>query len=257
MTSRTVLFFIPGYLTGTAAQSYNDLVVRPRSRNWDVEYFTIPNNNSGDIGNTTMEHCLEYIIRHYNMLESKFYADADIILVGHGMGGLLVLRMMSEVVGHMISRKPSCVRVINPTIKPIIPRHVRLFWTVLSLFPSIVRYLCLPIQVASYGAFYHGSPDFSPAVKQMLSISLLCHTGSLYLHNTTWDLMPFLNARKVIEVYQSTNNRVVDVRSVREYCLDNRVPLIEIDSTYHQHVKDDVIDRIYSFSRSKCPIPAF
>jgi hypothetical protein len=246
MAHQTVLFFVPGYLTGTATQSYNDVVRAAKSRNWAFEYITLPNNNSGDLGNTTMEHCLEYIVRQYNMLESNLYTGAEIILAGHDLGGLLVLRLMSEAVGHLLIRKPSYVRVINPTITPIIPKYIKVLGTVLSFFPSIVRLLCLPVPVASYGVFYHTSPDFSPAVKQVLSLSLLCHTGSLYMHNTTWDLMPFINARKLIKVYQSKNNRMVDIYGVREYCQDNRVPLIEIDSIYHQHTEDDVIDRIYS-----------
>jgi hypothetical protein len=248
MVHQTVLFFVPGYMTGTSTQSYDEIVVRAaRERNWGVEYMAMPNNNSGDVGNTTMDHCLEYIIRRYNMLEKlKAYADADIVLAGHAMGGLLVLRLMSDEVGHRLHRKPVCVRVLNPIITPIITTPLRVVSTILSFFPSIVRLLSLPVPVASPGELYPDSPDFSPSVKQVLSLSLMRHTGSLYLHNTTWDLMPFKNARNLITVFHNIDDNLSDINGSREYCMDNRVPLIEIDSRYHEYFEDNVIDRIYS-----------
>ena len=80
-----IIIFIPGYLTSQTCLHNGDQyidVARYIGRHNSAEfiYVPIPNNNYGDLGNTTIDHSLDHVIRMYNQACARF-PDASITLV--------------------------------------------------------------------------------------------------------------------------------------------------------------------------------
>ena len=229
---KVVLIFVPGYLTGTASQNYKEVVWSCQERNCDFEYIGVQNNNFGDIGNTTMEECLEFVIERYNTL-CKAYEGYKIILGGHSMGGLLVLRMVSTAVSSRLHRKPAYVRVIAPAIGPVAPVFPS---TIAALLPTrLVRMVTVSLPIAGPGMLYPNSPELRNCTKQMLAISLLRKTNTLYFTNDPWDLEPMAAVCHTTTIVHCIGDQITSAVASRVHAHKYNVRFVGLGGPYHQH----------------------
>ena len=142
---KVVVVFIPGYATSATAGSTGDNYVsierHVRECGADFEYVPLPNNNYGDIGNTTIDECVDHAVEQYNRICSKSSKDDTIILAGHSMGGLIVTRIISALRIELLARRPDRVWLIKPALNTNLTLIARVAATLLSYltFTTIFR----------------------------------------------------------------------------------------------------------------------
>ena len=247
MSTKQLIVFVPGYLTSAECASthdtYHAFETSASARSVTLRYVSFPNNNRGDHGNTTVDACLEYAIATYNVIcdDNK---DHAIILAGHSMGGLIVLRMISSEFVGRLSRTPIGVRVVNPCIRTSskIPVYLKMASTVYSFVPdAIKRVLSLPIPICEEGAMYPGSPCYNHNVKQRLISSVLQRTGGLYINNDAWNISPSPALIECTLIIQCTGDTVVCASSSATYAKLSKVRFINIESRYHEFFDDELL----------------
>ena len=139
MSTQTLIVFVPGY--ATSREEYIDIAEYVRSLGHLFEFISIANNNYGDRGCTTMDACIELSIARYNLICTQAqYANTPIVLAGHSMGGLLVLRMVSISCFGRLHTKPTHAVSLNPSLAPVLSP---LFPTIASFLPTVLLVLCM------------------------------------------------------------------------------------------------------------------
>ena len=239
---KVVMLFVPGYLTGTASQHYREVVSACRDRNYDFEYIGVQNNNFGDIGNTTMDECLNSTIERYNIL-CKAYEGYKIILSGHSMGGLLVLRMISTAMASRLHHKPTYVRVIAPAIGPFAPVFSS---TLASLLPTLlIRMVAVSLPIAGPGMLYPNSPDTRNSTKQRLAVSLLRKTNTLYFNNDPWDLEPVADVGHMTTIVHCIGDQITSAVASRDHAHKYKVRFVGLSGPYHHHFDTAMLTAIW------------
>jgi len=168
-----VIVFVPGYLTSktcsSAGDTYVDLHTHASKHGFEFIYIPMPNNNYGDLGNVTIDDCVDYVLSRYNTICDTRHVSDTIILAGHSMGGMIISRLLTSTFSQKLRRLPDFVRLINPAISPdtTIPQSV--LSTLLAFVPHSLQGLAaFPLPVAERNTLYPGSPPYSPMVKPVL-----------------------------------------------------------------------------------------
>jgi hypothetical protein len=244
-----LLVFIPGYMTSAECTSthdtYHAIMVSSLEHKVPMHYISMPNNNYGDSGNTTIDACLEYAIVAYNKI-CDANTNQDILLAGHSMGGFLALRMVSTEVAHRLRRPPVNVRVINPGIYPSMTNLNRLLGTMLSFLPEmLLRLLSIPGTVAEYSALYPESPCMDHNIKQRLAVSFLQRTCGAYVHNDTWNITPAPSLIRCIRVIQCMGDTIVSPIRSSDYARTYNVEFVPVYSNYHELLDDKIISHLW------------
>ena len=145
------IVFVPGFLTSQTCSSIGDtyraIYTYALEHHFPFWYVPLPNNNYGDLGNTTVEDCLDTVIHRYNELCASVGAEDTILLIGHSMGGLLVSRMMTDTHHTRLTRLPDLVRLLNPALRTHTSWTSALLGTVLSFLPeTVLGTILTPVQ---------------------------------------------------------------------------------------------------------------
>jgi hypothetical protein len=232
-----VIIFVPGYLTSqtcsSAGDTYLDIYKYAMKNGYDFVYIPIPNNNYGDVGNTTLDDCLDYVLQQYNHICNEKTSD-QITLVGHSMGGLIVSKLVTKEYLLKLQRIPDVVRIINPAIGPTTSPIITTLGTLLSFVPqSVLGVPIVPLPVAEPGVLYPGSMQSSPGVKLLLGSSLLRTTGKLLVNNTKWTLEPDSVIRKCMKIIQCKDDKMVSFDNTRDHAHEYKLQMVVIPNGYH------------------------
>jgi hypothetical protein len=245
-----LVIFIPGYLTTQTCEypgdTYVDLAryIRRRERT-EFVYVPIPNNNYADLGNTTMDDCLEYVIRQYNRICADRDQQDTIILAGHSMGGVLIARMLTISMITRLHRRPRFVRLLNPSLHPIVPITGRILSMILSRLPTLVLdYVIGPVSIASDAELYPASPRVIRYSKLRLIQSLLGVTGELWPTTNAWDLTPDPGMCPDICMIVCSRDRLVSAEHTRLFSNIHRIRVVTVASGYHEYFDNTMM---YSF----------
>jgi alpha-beta hydrolase superfamily lysophospholipase len=240
-----VIIFVPGYLTSQTCSSvgdtYLDIYKYAIKNGYDFVYVPIPNNNYGDVGNTTLDDCLEWVLQKYNHIcnEKK---PSQITLVGHSMGGLIVSKLVTKEYFSKLQRIPDVVRIINPAIGPRTSPMITAVGTLLSFIPqSVLGLPVVPLSVAEPGDLYPGSMQSSPGVKLLLGSSLLRTTGKLFVNNTKWTLEPDSHIRKCMKIIQCKDDKLVSFDNTRDHANEYKLEMVIIPKGYHELFDEAVL----------------
>jgi hypothetical protein len=247
-----IMIFIPGYYTTqnclSVGDSYVTLSVYATEHDFEFIHIPLPNNNYGDIGNTTVGNCLEHVLRQYNMIcdERNFSATDNVILAGHSMGGLIVSRLMTSTYVTKLRRLPSVVRMYNPAIGVVSTLLESILATLMSFVPSIVlETLPIPLPIAAKNELFLSSLQISPLVKPALIMSIFQTTGKLLMNNTTWDLTPDASIRDHITIIACTGDKVVSYEDTFKHASKNKINLITFKRTYHSDCDDTILSVLF------------
>jgi hypothetical protein len=243
-----ILIFVPGYLSSktcfSTGDTYLDIYKYAVKNGYKFVYVPIPNNNYGDIGNTTLDDCLEYVLRKYNRIciEEKYSDEDEITLVGHSMGGLIVSKLTTNEYVSKLERIPDCVRLINPALSPITSRSNTALGTLLSFIPdSILGVPMVPLSVAGRDVLYPGSMPVSPGVKLLLASSLLRTTGKLLTNNTKWTLKPDTRILGRMRIIQCKDDQLVSFDNISDHAHKYDIQMIVIPKGYHEFFDEAVL----------------
>ena len=232
-----LIIFVPGYLTSqtcsSAGDTYLDIYKYAMKNGYDFVYIPIPNNNYGDVGNTTLDDCLGYVLQQYNHICNE-KTSGQITLVGHSMGGLIVSKLVTKEYLSKLQRIPDVVRIINPAIGPTTSPIITTLGTLLSFVPqSLLGVPIVPLPVAEPGVLYPGSMQSSPGVKLLLGSSLLRTTGKLLVNNTKWTLEPDSGIRNRMKIIQCKDDKMVSFENTRDHASEYHVKMVVIPNGYH------------------------
>ena len=244
-----LIIFVPGYLTSQTCSSegdtYFDIYKYAIKNGYGFVYVPIPNNNYGDIGNTTLDDCLDYVLQKYNhiCIEKNF---SQITLVGHSMGGLIVSKLVTNEYLSKLKRIPDFVRIVNPAIGPVTSPMITTLGTILSFVPdSILGVPIVPLSAAERGVLYPGSMQSSPGVKLLLGSSLLRTTGKLLVNNTKWTLKPDSGIRKHIKIIQCEDDKMVSFDKTRDHAKEYNLEMAVIKGGYHEFFDEAVLSAMF------------
>ena len=247
----TVFIFVAGYLTSNECASsidtYNAVARAALDRGHTMKYITFPNNNTGDLGNTTVDTCLEHATMAYNSIcDDLGHQECTIVLAGHSMGGLLVARMISMEYIHHLHRLPTYVRMINPAIRPTVNTLSKILSTFMSYAPELVkRTLSIPSPVAEDSALYPNSPCYYPLTKPRLVLSMLQRTNALYRNNTPWNLIMDTTLSTRTRVIHCTGDTLTCAGASAQYATLSQACFVPHDCAYHQHFTDDLLQQVF------------
>jgi hypothetical protein len=243
-----VIIFVPGYVTSQtcsfAGDTYLDIYKYALKTGYEFVYLPIPNNNYGDVGNTTLDDCVADVLSMYNKIcvERNFQKEDTITLAGHSMGGLIVSKLVTGEYITKLKRLPELVRMINPALGPICSRSTAALGTLLSFLPeSVLGFPTVPIPIAGRDGLYPGSRQVSTPVKPLLAMSLLRTTGKLLVNNTTWVLKPDINIRERLTIVQCVGDKLVSYEDARDHANQYQITLIAIPDGYHEWFDDVVL----------------
>lgn len=245
------LFLVPGYITSQKCTSegdtYFEIAKAACAKGYQFVYIPIPNNNFGDIGNTTLEMCLDHVVLRYNVLctELNISTDDTVLLAGHSMGGLLVARAVTDAVIGRLVRLPDVVRILNPAFSIGAAWYLRSLVTLLSFMPeTLFATLSISARVCGKNTLYPGSPDLSTACKQLLATSLASHTGTLLFNNKPWKLTPDTSMKERITIIACAGDAIVQMSGITTYCKNNTVPLVLLSLEYHEYFPIVLLDAL-------------
>ena len=248
-----LMIFVPGYTSDKTCvfdgDAYFAIYNYAIAHDFEFAYVPLPNNNFGDVGNVTLEDCLQHTLRTYDSIcRKRNVSRADtIVLAGHSMGGLIVARMITDAYISRMIHRPTYVRMIHPAIQPAVGPSNMVLATVCSLVPhSVLATLPLPITISEKEMLYPGSLSGSPAIKQVLSISILSATGVLLLNNNKWGIVPNLEVRPSITIIAAEQDSVVLFKGIMSYVNLYNVKIVTIHSKYHAHFDTTVLDAIFN-----------
>lgn len=247
-----LFIFVPGYMTShgcnVQGDTYVDIHKAATDHGFEFTYISIPNNNRGDLGNITMDECLAYVVRQYNMICTKLCPDDTVILTGHSMGGLLVAKMITETCLTSLTRAPDFVRLINPVFGPVLSWAEWVAGTVFSFLPDMVlRILVLPLPIAGQGFLYPESPAYSPAIKQCLCISMLRKTGAIFVvSDSKWDLTPSVTMVDRTSVITCQGDRLTSYESSCAYAKRVCIDIVSLPLAYHEYFEKTVLTALFN-----------
>lgn len=244
MSTPSLMVFVPGY--ATSREEYIDIAEYVRSLGHLFEFIAIANNNYGDRGCTTMDTCIELVIARYNLICTQAqYANIPIVLAGHSMGGLLVLRMVSNSCFGRLLTKPTRVVPLNPSLAPVV---FPLLPTIGSFLPTVLLgTIPIPVLYASPGALYENSPPMRRPLKPQLLFDLLRKTNTLYIHNDPWDLMPDESMKNFVCIICNTGDKITKSEASLAYGHRYGVLVRSVPSNLHQRFDDTLMDLMFAF----------
>jgi predicted alpha/beta hydrolase family esterase len=210
-------------------------------------YVPIPNNNSGDLGNTTIEECVDYVVHQYNQICRNHDIQDTIILAGHSMGGIVVTRMISGSCIQRLYRRPDFVRLVNPALHVPLTVPVRLVTTICHYFvpTGICSYVSMPSPISKRNQLYPKSPAVAHAVKPLLLLSALSGTGRLYFNNHMLDLEPDVDMCARIIIIACRDDPLGTFGHLRLVASKYNIRIVTVASGYHTFFDNTVMTSFF------------
>ena len=245
------MLFVPGFLTAQTCSSrgdtYFDVYTYAIAHGFEFMYMPIPNNNYGDLGNTTMEDCLDNVLGQYNTICHTTIGPTDTIMfVGHSMGGMIISRLVTSAYSDKLKRRPDSVRLLNPAIGKHLSWAEVITGTLLSFVPKLTGLAIVPVPIADRETLYPASLPLSPGCKLLLGTSLLQTMGKLLVNNRQWVLQPD-DGMCEIRIVQCRGDRVVSYPDTRAHAkaYSHSIQFVTIASDYHEYFDADILDTLF------------
>jgi hypothetical protein len=244
------IVFVPGLSTSQTCSSigdtYFDIYTYALENHYKFWYIPLHNNNYGDIGNITVDDCLETVIHRYNELCSSIGTDDTILLAGHSMGGLLISKMMTDMHHMKLTRLPNLVRLLNTAFR------IRTSWmnafliTVVSFLPeAVLGTIIAPLPRVRKNMLYPGSPNAVPIMKPLLAVSIQRRTGGLLLLNDTWNLQPAPALRERIVLVHCEADSLTSFAETDLHATRYHLKMIRVSSPYHQYFDAHILGALF------------